>query len=200
MSIHESQSKIWENHVGRSRAFAGLLAAELRVDATDLHAFLGTVRRSPIRVSADEVTYPLHIVLRFELERALIEGALDPGDLAEAFADGLREIVGVTPADPREGVLQDIHWAVGEFGYFPSYALGCVIAAQLWARLDADVGGAEALIATGDFAPLKDWLREHVHRPGRRLDTEDLVASATGSALDVGPFLRHLGARVQPLG
>ncbi|MBI5104632.1 MAG: carboxypeptidase M32 [Solirubrobacterales bacterium] len=138
MSIHESQSKLWENHVGRSRGFAGLLAAALtdggagRVDPDGLSAYLRMVRRGVIRVNADEVTYPLHIVLRFELERALFDGALDPGDLPGAFADGLRELVGVEPANANEGVLQDIHWAAGAFGYFPSYALGCVIAAQLW--------------------------------------------------------------------
>jgi carboxypeptidase Taq len=203
MSMHESQSKLWENHVGRSKAFAGLLSRALadggapRLDPAQLHEYLVAVERSPIRVSADEVTYPLHIVLRFELERALFGGDLDAGDLEAAFADGLRELVGVAPRDANEGVLQDIHWAAGSFGYFPSYAIGCVIAAQLWERLDEDLDGAEEHIAAGDVGPLREWLRERVHRHGRRVDTADLVERATGRGLDVAPLLRHLARRAE---
>jgi carboxypeptidase Taq len=134
-------------------------------------------------------------VLRYELECSLIAGTLDPGDLEAAFADGLRELVGVTPRDACEGVLQDIHWSAGSFGYFPSYAIGCVIAAQLWERLDADVDDAEGHIAAGDVAPIREWLRDHVHRHGRRLDTAELVRRATGRDLDVEPLLRHLTRR-----
>lgn len=201
MSVHESQSKLWENHVGRSKAFAGLLSRALadgggpRLDPLELHGYLIAVERSPIRVSADEVTYPLHIVLRYELECSLIAGTLDPGDLEAAFADGLRELVGVSPRDACEGVLQDIHWSAGSFGYFPSYAIGCVIAAQLWERLDADVEDAEGHIAAGDVTPIREWLRGHVHRHGRRLATAELVQRATGRELDVEPLLRHLARR-----
>jgi carboxypeptidase Taq len=199
MSIHESQSKLWENHVGRHRAFAGVLADELMdagfaVDPEALREALVAVRPSPIRVSADPLTYPLHIVLRFELELELIEGRLDVADLPAAWNDGMRRLLGFEVDDDRSGVLQDTHWAAGAFGYFPSYALGCVIAAQLWEQLEIDMGAQDDALRDADVSDIRTWLGDHVHRFGRRLDTEPLLEQATGRGLDVEPFLRHVSA------
>jgi carboxypeptidase Taq len=200
MSIHESQSKLWENHVGRHPAFAVVLAQELTAggfaaDATAVHATLTAVRPSLIRVSADETTYPLHIVLRFELERALVEGTLSVADLPTAFNDGMQRLLGVTVPSDADGVLQDVHWSAGAFGYFPSYALGCMIAAQLWETLESELGAQDEALAAGEVEAIGAWLGDKVHRHGRRLDTEPLVESATGRGLDPAPFLRHLGSR-----
>jgi carboxypeptidase Taq len=199
MSIHESQSKLWENHVGRNLAFAPVLARELAAGGFDiepelLHRALVAVRPSLIRVSADQVTYPLHIVLRFELELALVEGGLDVADLPAAFDEGMRRLLGVEVPGVAMGAMQDVHWAVGAFGYFPSYALGCVIAAQLWERLADDLGPRDDALAVADVIEIKGWLGERVHRHGRRLDTEPVLEDATGRGLDVEPFLRHVRA------
>jgi carboxypeptidase Taq len=198
MSIHESQSKLWENHVGRNPAFAGVIAGELTtggfgVDPATLGAAFGQVRPSLIRVSADELTYPLHIVLRFELELALIEGRLDVVDLPAAWNDGMRRLLGIEVPRDADGVLQDVHWGAGAFGYFPSYALGALIAAQLWEQLERDAGSQDEALARGDVATVRTWLADHVHHVGRRLDTEPLVTQVTGRGLDVEPFLRHVG-------
>jgi carboxypeptidase Taq len=199
MSIHESQSKFWENHVGRHAAFMPVLAEELTAaglaaDPDALYAVVNHVRPSLIRVSADQVTYPLHIVLRFELELELIEGTLDVADLPEAWNAGMRRLLGVTVPDDTHGVLQDVHWATGAFGYFPSYALGCLIAAQLFEQLEADVGPQDDALRAAELEPIRDWLGEKVHRFGRRLDTEPLLEQATGRGLDSEPFLRHVRA------
>ena len=201
MSVHESQSKLWENHVARHPAFAGgdgrraRARAASAVEPDALHALVVRVRPSLIRVEADQLTYPLHIVMRFELELALIEGTLDVADLPAAWNDGMRRLLGVEVPDDTRGVLQDIHWAAGSFGYFPSYALGCLIAAQLWERLESELGpaGRRAAPRRGR-ADQAQWLGERVHRHGRRLDTEPLVVQSTGRGLDVEPFLRYASA------
>lgn len=197
MSIHESQSKLWENHVARHPAFAELLARELSsggfpVDAQTLHASLVGVAPSPIRVSADPLTYPLHIVLRFELETALIDGELDVPDLPAAWHEGMQRLLGVEVPSDALGCLQDVHWSAGAFGYFPSYALGCLIAAQLWEALEADIGPREDDLRQGETSAMRDWLAEHVHRHGRRLDTLPLLEHATGRGLETAPFLRYV--------
>jgi carboxypeptidase Taq len=202
MSIHESQSKLWENHVGRHPAFAEVIAAELETagfvaEPDVLRAVLNEVRPSLIRVSADELTYPLHIVLRFELELELIEGTLDVADVPAAWNDGMRRLLGVEVPDDAAGVLQDTHWAIGAFGYFPSYALGCIIAAQLWEQLEVDLGPQDGALREADVGEVRTWLADKVHRHGRRLDTEPLVEHATGRGLDVEPFLRHVRAVAQ---
>jgi carboxypeptidase Taq len=196
MAMHESQSKLWENHVGRHPAFAPVLAEAFAAggfaaDPAALHASLVAVRPSLIRVSADPVSYPLHIVLRFELELALVEGGLDVADLPAAWNDGMRRLLGVEVPDDATGVLQDTHWAAGAFGYFPSYALGCLIAAQLWEALERDLGPQDDAIGRADVAAIRGWLAEHVHAHGRRLDTEPLVERATGRGMEAAPFLRH---------
>jgi len=200
MTIHESQSKLWENHVAYNRAFAPVLAEELgrgghAIEPDALYAELAQVRPSLIRVSADQVTYPLHIILRFELEVALIEGGLDVNDLPAAWNDDMRRLLGVEVPDDAAGVLQDIHWSAGLFGYFPSYAMGCLIAAQLWQQIEADLGSQDEALRVAEVGAIREWLAEHVHKYGRRLDTEPLVERATGRGIDVAPFLAH-AARV----
>jgi carboxypeptidase Taq len=198
MSIHESQSKLWENHVARSPAFAEVLAGELtaggfRVAPDELHAALVGVEATPIRVSADPLTYPLHIVARFELELALIDGDLAVAELPGAWGEAMHRLLDIEVSSDALGCLQDVHWGAGSFGYFPSYALGCLIAAQLWETLEASLGPREEHLRQGDVAGIQDWLGEHVHRHGRRLDTMPLVELATGRALEVEPFLRYVG-------
>jgi carboxypeptidase Taq len=199
MSIHESQSKLWENHVARNPAFAEVLAAELGaagfpIGAAELHATLVGVEPSLIRVSADPLTYPLHIILRFELELALIDGELAVEDLPAAWQEGMRRLLGLEVPSDALGCLQDIHWAAGSFGYFPSYALGCLIAAQLWETMEAELGSREEDLRRGEVAPIQVWLAERVHRYGRRLDTKPLVELVTGRSLEVEPFLRYVGS------
>ncbi len=192
MSVHESQSKLWENHVGRHPRFADVLAQALGVvSGPDLHAVVAAVGDTPIRVAADELSYPLHIVLRFELERALVAGTLEVDDLPAAFNDRIRELLGIEIRDNATGVMQDIHWAGGAFGYFPSYALGVLIAAQLWETLEDDLGSQDEALARCEVAPIREWLADRVHRHGRRLDTTELVVSATGRELDPAAFLRR---------
>jgi carboxypeptidase Taq len=197
MSIHESQSKLWENHVARNAAFDELLAAELTaagfaVAGADLHAALVGVEPSPIRVSADPLTYPLHIVLRFELELALIDGDLAVADVPDAWRERMRRLLGVEVSSDALGCLQDVHWSAGSFGYFPSYALGCLIAAQLWETLEADLGPRDEDLRRGEVTAIQRWLGERVHRFGRRLDTIPLLEHATGRGLEIDPFLRYV--------
>jgi carboxypeptidase Taq len=196
MSIHESQSKLWENHVGRNLAFAEVLARELQeagfaVKPADLHAALVDVRPSLVRVAADPLTYPLHIILRFELELAMIAGDLAARELPAAWSEGMRRLLGLeVPSDAR-GCLQDIHWAAGSFGYFPSYALGSLIAAQLWEAMEAELGPRTEDLRRGEVQVIKSWLAERVHRHGRRLDTLPLLEQVTGRSLEIEPFLRY---------
>ncbi|HYB23222.1 MAG TPA: carboxypeptidase M32 [Solirubrobacteraceae bacterium] len=197
MSIHESQSKLWENHVARSPAFAEVLAAELgaggfEVSAAELHAALVGVEASPVRVSADPLTYPLHIVVRFELELALIEGELPVAELPSAWREAMGRLLGVDVPSDALGCLQDVHWGAGSFGYFPSYALGCLIAAQLWEALEAELGSREEDMRRGEVGAIQRWLGEHVHRYGRRLDTMALLERASGRPLEIEPFLRYV--------
>jgi carboxypeptidase Taq len=197
MSIHESQSKLWENHVARSPAFADVLAAELtdggfEVAPAELHGALVGVEATPVRVSADPLTYPLHIVARFELELALVEGDLPVAELPGAWREQMRRLLGIEVPSDALGCLQDVHWGAGSFGYFPSYALGCLIAAQLWEALEAELGSREEDLRRGEVEAIQRWLAEHVHRHGRRLDTTALVERSTGHALEIEPFLRYV--------
>ena len=199
MSIHESQSKLWENHVARDRAFAEVLAFELdaggfQVAPAELHAALTGVAPSPVRTSADPVTYPLHIVLRFELELELIGGGLAVADLPGAWREGMRRLLGVEVPSDALGCLQDVHWAAGSFGYFPSYALGCLIAAALWEAIEAELGPRSEDLRRGETTSIQRWLAERVHRHGRRLDTLPLVEHATGAPLGSEPFLRYVAS------
>jgi len=203
MSIHESQSKLWENHVARNAAFGELLAGELDaagfpIAPAELHATMVGVERSLIRVSADALTYPLHIILRFELELALVEGELTVADLPGAWREGVRRLLGLEVPSDALGSLQDVHWGAGSFGYFPSYALGCLIAAQLWEALERELGPREEDLRRGEVEPIKAWLGERVHRYGRRLDTTELVERATGAPLSIDAFMRFVEPLARP--
>lgn len=204
MAMHESQSLFLEMQVCRSPAFARFAAPLLREifggegaawEADALHRRQIRVRPGPIRVDADEVTYPAHIILRYRLERAMLAGDLLPRDLPGAFNDGLRALIGVAPACDRDGVLQDIHWYDGAFGYFPTYTLGALIAAQLFAAAQAAIPDLAAALGRGEFAPLLAWLRREVHAQGSLLSTAALVESATGAPLGAAAFRRHLRDR-----
>ncbi|HZU90061.1 MAG TPA: carboxypeptidase M32 [Stellaceae bacterium] len=204
MAVHESQSLLLEMQVCRSRAFLGfalpLLQAELGEaagawDADRLYRRATNVGRTLIRVEADEVTYPLHVILRYRLERAMIAGDLEPRDLPDAWAEGLALLLAVRPGNDREGCLQDIHWYEGFWGYFPTYTLGALLAAQLFAAARREIPGLEDGIAAGRFAPLFDWLGARVHGRGSLLPTAELVESATGAPLGTASFERHLRAR-----
>ncbi|MGH7099653.1 MAG: carboxypeptidase M32 [Stellaceae bacterium] len=201
MAVHESQSLLLEMQVCRSRAFLGFAAPLLRAelggewDAEWLHRRAIRVARSLIRVEADEVTYPLHVILRTRLERAMIAGDLVPRDLPGAWAEGMATLLGVKPADDRTGVLQDIHWYEGLFGYFPTYTLGAMIAAQLFAAARREIAGLDAALAAGRLGPLLDWLGARVHGRGSLVPTAELVESATGAPLGTASFERHLHER-----
>jgi len=203
-SMHESQSRLWENMVGRSRAGAAFLLPHLReafpgrfedLDESGLYRAVNVVERSLIRVQADEVTYALHIIIRFELELELFEGALEPEDLALAWRERVRSYLGIEVPDDARGVLQDIHWSFGGFGYFPTYALGNLIAAQLWERICEDHPDLDESIAAGDFAPLRSWLGSHVHRYGRMFTPAQTLRRAIGAELDAKPLLDYLWAK-----
>jgi len=206
MSLHESQSRLWENFVGRSPEFwqwatpvlrDALGPAAPRADAETLYRAVNKVSPSLIRVEADEVTYNLHVILRFELEQELLAGTLAVAELPEAWNARMRSDLGVDVPDDARGVLQDVHWASGAFGYFPTYALGNLVAAQLWKRLHAQLPDIGAQIADGDFAPLRAWLGENLHRHGRRQTLRETLARLTGSsALDPEPYLRYLRTKL----
>ncbi len=201
MGVHESQSRLWENLVGRSRPFWSHYYPKLRevfsevlgeLDAREFYEAINVLEPSEIRVEADEVTYNLHILLRFELEVALIEGSLSVADLPAAWNAKMEEYLGVVPKNDSAGVLQDIHWADGLFGYFPTYAIGNVLSVQFFdAALKAHPEIPEE-ISSGRFSTLLDWLRENVHRHGSRYYPHELVERVTGHPLDTAPYLRYL--------
>ena len=206
--FHESQSRLWENVVGRGlstwRFFYPRLQEAFPQQLEDVpldvfHRALNRVAPGVSRMDADEVTYPLHIVLRFELERAMLAGDVTPADLPEAFAAKLREYLGVEPAGVGDGVLQDVHWSDSNFGYFPTYALGNVISVQLWERVTRDVPDLDREFERGNFAPLREWLRDHVHRWGRALTPPELLGRAVGGPLDAEPYLAYLRSKVEAL-
>jgi carboxypeptidase Taq len=206
--FHESQSRLWENVVGRrlstwrffyprlQKAFPEQLA-DVQLD--EFHRALNRIAPGAIRVDADEVTYSLHIVLRFELEREMLSGAVTPADLPEAFDAKLREYLGVEPANVLEGVLQDVHWSDSNFGYFPTYALGNVISVQLWERATSELGDLDSDFERGEFGRLREWLREHVHRWGRAFEPAELLQRVVGGPLDAEPYLAYLQGKVEAL-
>ncbi|MFB6082593.1 MAG: carboxypeptidase M32 [Halanaeroarchaeum sp.] len=201
MTVHESQSRLWENHVGRSRAFWERFLPTMadrfpRLEGASVDEVYAAANRvdpdNLIRVEADELTYHMHIVLRFEIERALIAGDLDVSEVPQVWNDKMAEYLGVRPETDREGALQDIHWSHGNFGYFPTYSLGSVLAAQLFAAAEADIDDLDVAIAAGDVDPLTEWLRENVHRHGCRYETDDLVREATGDSYSADYFLEYV--------
>jgi carboxypeptidase Taq len=153
---------------------------------------LNAVARGPIRMDADELTYQAHVIVRYELEQRLLSGELPVRDLPGAWNELMDQRLGVCPASDNDGCLQDVHWALGSFGYFPSYGIGAVIAAQLWDSLRESVDRVDELITRGEFTPILGWLRDNVHGLGARLEVPALVSHATGKPLSVAPYLRYL--------
>lgn len=202
LGLHESQARLLENFVGRSPAFWTWAWPRAReslglsgLTRDDLVAALHAVAPSPVRVGADEVTYDLHVVVRIELEVALLEGTLDAAGVPAAWNEAYASLVGIVPRDPVEGCLQDGHWSAAMFGYFPTYLVGNCVAAQLVEAARRELGDQDAAWARGDFAPLVGWLRERVHRHGGRERLFERVREATGRDLDARAFLEHLRAR-----
>jgi len=204
MAAHESQSLIVEMQACRGDAFLGFLGRELHrafggapapYARDNLARLWRHVDRGFIRVDADELTYPAHVILRFRLERAMIAGDLQVADLPAAWNEGFKALLGLTPPDDAQGCLQDIHWHDGAFGYFPSYTLGAMAAAQLMRAARRDVPGLDAAMAEGEMRPLMAWLAERVHGQGSRLGFQDLLRHATGKPLDPADFTAHLTAR-----
>ncbi|MHA1113679.1 MAG: carboxypeptidase M32 [Alphaproteobacteria bacterium] len=204
MGLHESQSLLIEMQVCRSRAFIEFAAPLMREafsgtgpawEAENLYRLYVGVAPGLIRVDADEVTYPAHILLRTRVERAMIDGALAVADLPGAWAEGMTELLGLTPPDDRDGCLQDVHWPDGAFGYFPTYTIGAMTAAQLFDAARRADSKIESGLARGDFAPLRAWLADHVHGKGSLLGADELLTEATGRPLEVAPFRAHLEAR-----
>jgi carboxypeptidase Taq len=200
--MHEAQARLWENAVGRSRGFwkhffplaKTMFPTALRDVALDEFSFaIHQVSPSLNRVQADEVTYNLHILVRFDLERALLKGDLKPADLPAAWNEAYRRALGIAPNDDAEGCLQDGHWAAGMFGYFPTYTVGNVLATQLMARAAAELGNLNELFARGEFIVLRDWLRDRIHQKGGHLRTPQLIEQVTGSPPDHRPLVTALG-------
>ncbi len=207
LGIHESQSRMWENMVGRSREFWEKFFPEAQaafdsLKGVSLDAFCGainTVKPSLIRVEADEVTYNLHIILRFELERDMISGTLAVKDIPDAWRAKCRELLGITPQDDREGCLQDIHWSMGSYGYFPTYALGNLYAAQFFAAAKMAMPDLPERIRRGELRPLLDWLRSNIHQHGQRYRAGELVQRVTGQPLSIEPFLGYIRGKFFPV-
>jgi len=208
LGIHESQSRLWENMVGRSLGFWRYLTplareafADELAEATPQKLFgaVNQVRRSLIRVEADEVTYNLHIVVRFELEIELLEGRLAVADLPAAWNEHYRKTLGIEPRNDAQGVLQDVHWSGGAIGYFPTYTLGNLYAAEFFALAEQAVGPLEEQFAGGEFEPLRRWLRENIHRQARRYTGAELLRRLCARQLSVEPLLAHLEAKVERL-
>ncbi|MGE0757454.1 MAG: carboxypeptidase M32 [Pirellulaceae bacterium] len=208
LGIHESQSRMWENFVGRSAPFWQYFFPQAQqafplalsdVSREQFYFAINDVRPSLIRVEADEATYNLHIIVRFELEQALINDHCPVGDLPGAWRSKYREYLGIEPPGDADGVLQDVHWSAGLFGYFPTYSLGNLYAAQFFEQADRELGGLEAPIAQGDFRGLLGWLRDKIHTPGQCYTAGELVQAVTGRPLSPGPLLHYLRRKFHDL-
>lgn len=208
LGIHESQSRMWENFVGRSRSFWKFFYPSAQqafptalgsVSLEDFHFAINDVRPSFIRVEADEVTYNLHIMLRFEMEQKLLSGELEAEDVPTAWNETFRKFFALTPENAAQGCLQDIHWSAGLFGYFPTYALGNMYAAQFFETAQAELGDLNTLFAAGNFRPLKEWLNTKIHAHGKRYPAGRLVEVVTGKPLSHEPLMRQLTAKFSEL-
>ena len=201
MAVHESQSRTYENLVGRSMPFwehfyprlQELFPAQLgNVDLGTFYKGINYVEPSLVRVEADEATYNLHIMLRLELEIALMEGSLAVKDLPEAWNSRMEEYLGITPPNDAQGVLQDVHWSSGYFGYFPTYALGNLVSTQLWEKLSQEMPDIDDQMRRGEFANLTEWMRSNIHVHGKKYKPQELVQRVTGSKIDPAPYMRYL--------
>ena len=207
LGVHESQSRSWENLIGRSRAFWRHFYPSLQetfseqlgeVDEEAFYRAVNKVHPSLIRIEADEVTYNMHIILRFELEQELIEGRLAPKDLPQAWGERMHEYLGIDVPDDARGVLQDMHWAGGSLGYFPTYSLGNVISVQIWERLKEDVGDVDDQMERGEFGEIREWLRSHLYVLGRKFTPQETIERVTGSRIDSRPYVRYLREKLAP--
>lgn len=208
LGFHESQSRMWENFVGRSQAFwqwamgpareeLGPVIGEFTSD--DLYRAANVVNPSFIRVEADEATYNLHVMLRFQMERAIFSGSLAVKDIPGAWNETFEKLLGLKVPDDRRGCLQDVHWSFGLFGYFPTYTLGNLYAAQLWETINKQIPTLTAQMARGEFGELKTWLNKNIHTHGRRYRSEELCQRLTGAPLSADPLMRHLEGRLKPI-
>ena len=201
LGIHESQSRLWENLVGRSLPFWRFFYPRLQevfpsqfggVELERFYAAINRVRPSLIRIRADEVTYGMHVILRFELEQDMVNGRIELRDLPERWAEKMDEYLGVEVPDDENGVLQDMHWSSGAIGYFSTYLLGSVMSVQIWEKADGDLGGLEQQVERGEFAPLREWLGEHVHANARKFAPQETLRRAVGTTIDAKPYLAYL--------
>lgn len=199
LAVHESQSRLWENIVGRSLGFWVYFFPRLReafpelstLDARGFFSAINKVQPSFIRVGADELTYNLHILVRFELECEILTGATAVRDLPDAWNAKYAEYLGITPRNDGEGCLQDVHWTRGTIGYFPTYAMGNLIGGQIWSVLTGEIGDAEGLMARGDFQPILGWLQDRIYSQGSLLPPRELVMRVTGREMEAGDWLRY---------
>ncbi|MFT4869128.1 MAG: carboxypeptidase Taq [Colwellia polaris] len=209
LGVHESQSRLWENHVGRSKVFWKYMLPKLEENFSEsigkdtleaCYESINHVREdNTVRFNADELTYHLHILIRFEIERKLINGEIEVEELPEIWNKKYEKYLGVTPDNHKEGVMQDIHWAGGNFGYFPTYTLGSVLSAQLFDAAESEIDNLDQKIEEGNFEPLRDWLRENVHQHGKLYETEELVKKATGEKPTPEPFLDYVEEKYSEL-
>ena len=205
LGVHESQSRTWENLIGRSRPLWRFFYPRLQehfrqlgsVDEDAFYRAVNKVHPSLIRIDADEVTYNMHIILRFELEQELIEGRVDLRDLPDAWDARMDDYLGIDVPSDREGVLQDMHWAGGSMGYFPTYSLGNVMSVQIWERLKEDVDVDEQM-ERGEFGEIREWLRTHLYVLGRKFQPQETIERVTGNRIDPAPYIRYLRAKLAP--
>jgi len=207
LGLHESQSRMWENLVGRSRPFwrffypkvQAALPALANVEEEDFYRAINKIKPSLIRVDADEVTYNMHIILRFELEQEIVNERIDLAELPEAWDAKMKGYLDVDVPDARRGVLQDIHWSGASFGYFPTYSLGNVMSVQIWERVREAMPDLDAQIEAGEFGELREWLRENLHRHGRKFPPKETLERVAGGPIDPAPYVRYLRSKVDDL-
>jgi carboxypeptidase Taq len=199
-SIHESQSRLWENNIGRSKVFWECYFPRLKtwfphqlahVSVDQFYKGINKVQPSLIRTEADEISYHFHVYIRYELEKKLIEGSLSTHDIPRFWNEAYKEYLGVTVPDDKQGCLQDVHWSHGSFGYFPTYSLGSFYAAQFFASAEAAIPDLQALSGRGDFTSLLQWLRNNIHANGRKYTSEELCSQITGKPLDISHFIDY---------
>ena len=208
LGMHESQSRLWENQVGRSRPFTDFLLPHLKerfpdeigmTEPDEFYRGVNRVGRTLIRVTADELTYNLHVALRFELELALFRDELSVADLPGAWNSGMERHLGIRPESDSDGVLQDMHWSIGAFGYFPTYTIGNLYAAALYERVERDLGNLDTALRAGDAPPLLEWLRGNVHRHGYMYEAPELIEMAVGERVTARPLLEYLERKYSEL-
>ncbi len=203
LGIHESQSRFWENIIGRSKAFVTTVYPLIEkylpfvsgYGPEEVFLYFNVVRPSLIRVEADEVTYNMHIVLRYRLEKSLIEGSMEVSDLPSAWNDLMEKLLGIRPKNDAEGVLQDIHWSMGSIGYFPTYTLGTIAAAQIAEAIEKELGSLDEVIRAKEFGRIRTWLREKIHRWGATYPPKDLLRKAIGSEYSAEPFIKYIRSK-----